>query len=211
MQGGPSWLRSTRITRNSPEPPVLRNRPPHRRLPRSEPRRAPHQDGHRRRDPPARARPSSQPCTPPSTTMADARDLPRLRPRAGLRTSCARPSPKHDFRARGIDIDTDEIFIVATAPRATAATSATSSSRRQRAWPSCDPVYPVYVDSNAMAGRAGELRRGRRVAGRNIVVHAHHRRKRLLHRHCPTEPGRHHLPLLRPNNPTGTVLTARVS
>ena len=65
-----------------------------------------------------------------------------------------------------------------------------------------DPVYPVYVDSNAMAGRAG--------------TYVHDRWDRLCYLPCTAENG--FVPplpdrpvdviyLCYPNNPTGTVLT----
>lgn len=57
----------------------------------------------------------------------------------------------HDFRARGIDIEADEVFV------SDGAKSDTGNFQELLA-EDCvvavtDPVYPVYVDSNVMAGR----------------------------------------------------------
>ncbi len=61
---------------------------------------------------------------------------------------------KQDYRMRGADIEIDEIFI---------SDGAKSDSgnigdifARDNKIAVCDPVYPVYVDTNAMAGRAGD-------------------------------------------------------
>ena len=106
---------------------------------------------------------------------------------------------------RGVDIADDEIFISDGAKSPTAATSATSSDV-DNVVAVCDPVYPVYVDSNAMAGRAGDYDEAAE-RWTNIVLHAHHRRERLLARRFPR--GRADvIYLCSPNNPTGTVLNA---
>ena len=59
-----------------------------------------------------------------------------------------------DFAARGIDISTDEIFISDGAKSDCGNIGDILSLDNVVAV--CDPVYPVYVDSNAMSGRAGE-------------------------------------------------------
>jgi len=61
---------------------------------------------------------------------------------------------EHDYRARGIDIELDEIFV--------SDGSKQDSGNIQEIFGSdctlciTDPSYPVYVDTNVMAGRTGE-------------------------------------------------------
>ena len=59
-----------------------------------------------------------------------------------------------DFRARGCDIDPDEIFVSDGAKSDCGNIQEIFSSDSRVAV--CDPVYPVYVDSNVMAGRTGD-------------------------------------------------------
>lgn len=61
---------------------------------------------------------------------------------------------ENDYRARGIDIADDEIFISDGAKSDTGNIGDIFSSSCRVAV--TDPVYPVYVDTNVMAGRAGE-------------------------------------------------------
>ncbi len=67
---------------------------------------------------------------------------------------------EQDFRARGVEIDKDEIFISDGAKSDCGNIGDIFSADNVVAV--CDPVYPVYVDTNAMAGRAGDYdaRRG---------------------------------------------------
>ena len=58
----------------------------------------------------------------------------------------------HDYRARGIDIQPDEVFVSDGAKSDTGNIGDIFGSDNVVAV--CDPVYPVYVDTNAMAGRA---------------------------------------------------------
>ncbi len=60
----------------------------------------------------------------------------------------------NDFKARGVDIALDEIFISDGAKSDSGNIGDIFSVDNRIAV--CDPVYPVYVDTNAMAGRAGE-------------------------------------------------------
>lgn len=60
-----------------------------------------------------------------------------------------------DYRARGIDIKSDEIFVSDGAKSDCGNIGDIFSKDNKVAV--CDPVYPVYVDTNAMAGRAGEF------------------------------------------------------
>jgi len=59
----------------------------------------------------------------------------------------------HDYRSRGIDIHADDIFI-SDGSKCDVANIQELFSLSSRVAVT-DPVYPVYVDSNAMAGRAG--------------------------------------------------------
>lgn len=59
-----------------------------------------------------------------------------------------------DYKSRGIDIVPDEIFVSDGAKSDCGNIGDIFSVDNKVAV--CDPVYPVYVDTNAMAGRAGE-------------------------------------------------------
>lgn len=59
----------------------------------------------------------------------------------------------NDFKARGVDIALDEIFVSDGAKSDSGNIGDILSNDNKIAV--CDPVYPVYVDTNAMAGRAG--------------------------------------------------------
>ena len=61
---------------------------------------------------------------------------------------------EHDYKARGVDIAIDEIFISDGAKSDSGNIGDIFSVDNRIAV--CDPVYPVYVDTNVMAGRAGE-------------------------------------------------------
>jgi LL-diaminopimelate aminotransferase len=106
----------------------------------------------------------------------------------------------HDYGARGVTVATDEIFISDGAKSDTGNIQEIFSAEAVVAL--VDPVYPVYVDTNVMAGRAG-------LAG------ADGRYSRLLYLPATAENGfRPPYPdrpvdliyLCYPNNPTGAVL-----
>lgn len=61
---------------------------------------------------------------------------------------------QNDFKARGVDIAIDEIFISDGAKSDSGNIGDIFDSDNKIAV--CDPVYPVYVDTNAMAGRTGD-------------------------------------------------------
>ena len=105
-----------------------------------------------------------------------------------------------DYASRGVDIAFDEVFI------SDGAKSDVGNIQELFADDAViavtDPVYPVYVDSNAMAGRAGH--------------YVNDRWDRLVYLPCnaendfvPAVPDRDVdvIYLCYPNNPTGTVLT----
>ena len=62
---------------------------------------------------------------------------------------------KNDFKARGVGIDIDEIFISDGAKSDTANIQELFGLENTIAV--ADPVYPVYVDTNVMAGRTGPV------------------------------------------------------
>ena len=61
---------------------------------------------------------------------------------------------EHDYKARGVDIQPDEIFVSDGAKSDCGNIGDIFGIDNVVAV--CDPVYPVYVDTNAMAGRAGD-------------------------------------------------------
>ena len=108
---------------------------------------------------------------------------------------------EHDYRARGVDIAADEVFVSDGAKSDTGNIGDIFGADNVVAV--CDPVYPVYVDTNAMAGRAGE-------------VQADGRWSRLVYMPCTEANG--FIPALPavkpdmiylcfPNNPTGAAIT----
>jgi len=106
---------------------------------------------------------------------------------------------EHDYRARGVEIEAGEIFV--------SDGSKQDSGNIQEIFGSdcsfavTDPVYPVYVDTNVMAGRTGAAGNDGRYAGITYLeaTEANH--------FCPDPPtGRVDLAYLcSPNNPTGAV------
>ena len=108
---------------------------------------------------------------------------------------------KHDFEARGIAMSPDEICINDGAKSDTGNFQELFSSDARIAV--TDPIYPVYVDSNVMGGRTGEL-----------LSDGHW--SKVVYLNCDAKSGfMPELPreqvdviyLCYPNNPTGTVIT----
>lgn len=60
----------------------------------------------------------------------------------------------NDYKARGVDIEADEIFVNDGAKSDSSDLSDIFSLNNKVAV--CDPVYPVYVNTNALCGRAGD-------------------------------------------------------
>lgn len=84
--------------------------------------------------------------------MADERTFRGYAPDLGyefLRTAIA----ENDYRARGCEIDADEIFVSDGAKCDSGNIQEIFAVDNKIAV--CDPVYPVYVDTNVMAGRTG--------------------------------------------------------
>ena len=61
---------------------------------------------------------------------------------------------EHDYKSRGVFLELDEIFISDGAKSDSGNIGEIFDVNNKVAV--CDPVYPVYVDSNAMAGRTGK-------------------------------------------------------
>lgn len=106
---------------------------------------------------------------------------------------------EHDFRARGAQVDADEVFVSDGSKCDSGNIQEIFSQDARIAIP--DPVYPVYVDTNVMAGRTGAADASGRYAG-------------LVYLPCTADGG--FLPeppkekvdlayLCFPNNPTGAV------
>jgi LL-diaminopimelate aminotransferase len=107
---------------------------------------------------------------------------------------------ENDFKARGIDIDTTEIFVSDGAKSDTGNIGDILSVNNKIAV--TDPVYPVYVDTNAMAGRTGSIRDN---AWDNLVYLPCRSENNFIPA-LPSEPV-NVVYLCYPNNPTGTTLT----
>lgn len=99
---------------------------------------------------------------------------------------------ENDYKSRGIDISNDEIFVSDGAKSDTGNFQELFSINDTIAV--TDPVYPVYVDSNIMAGRADNIVYLPCTAKNNFVPS------------LPDEPV-DLIYLCLPNNPTGTTLT----
>ncbi|MGL4411394.1 MAG: LL-diaminopimelate aminotransferase [Bacteroidales bacterium] len=107
----------------------------------------------------------------------------------------------NDFEKRGVSISPDEIFISDGAKSDLGNFGDILSQSNIIAV--TDPVYPVYVDSNVMGGRAGEL--GSNGEWNNIVYLPCNKDNNFI----PELPSKvaNMIYLCYPNNPTGTVLT----
>jgi len=108
----------------------------------------------------------------------------------------------NDYKARGCDINADEIFISDGAKCDSGNIQEIFSQDSKVAV--CDPVYPVYVDTNIMAGRAGVYQPATETWS-NII-------------YMPCTADNHFAPqipketpdiiyLCFPNNPTGSTIT----
>jgi len=108
----------------------------------------------------------------------------------------------HDYAARGVKIAPDEIFVSDGGKQ-------DSGNIQEIFAPDAvvalmDPVYPVYVDSNVMAGRSGDADDTGRYAGFVYMPST------AENDFKPALPDRHVdlIYLCYPNNPTGSVLRA---
>jgi LL-diaminopimelate aminotransferase len=105
----------------------------------------------------------------------------------------------HEFRVRGVEIRPDEVFVSDGSKCDSANIQEIFSTHARVAVP--DPVYPVYVDTNVMAGRTGGPDAAGRYAG--IVYLPCTEENGFLPR-PPQEPV-DLVYLCFPNNPTGAV------
>jgi LL-diaminopimelate aminotransferase len=107
---------------------------------------------------------------------------------------------KHDYAARGISIEPSEVFVSDGAKCDTG--NIGDILRHDNSIGVTDPVYPVYIDSNVMAGRTGTFKGGKWsdvvyipcTAENGFVPDLPSRRVDILY-------------LCYPNNPTGTTLS----
>lgn len=108
---------------------------------------------------------------------------------------------ENDYEARGVEVGNDEIFV--------SDGSKCDSGNIQEIFgldnvvALADPVYPVYLDTNVMAGRTGEVDDDGRYAG---IVYM----PAIAENGFNPEPPSTHVDLIylcSPNNPTGTVST----
>src|SRR5712671_750671 len=108
---------------------------------------------------------------------------------------------ENDFRAKGIEIADDEIF-VSDGSKCDCGNILDILGDKNRL-AITDPVYPVYVDTNVMAGHTGEADENGAYAG-------------LVYLKCAAEngfvaaPPKEHVDVIYlcfPNNPTGAVAT----
>lgn len=108
---------------------------------------------------------------------------------------------ENDYKARGVDIAIDEIFVSDGAKSDSGNIGDIFAKNNKIAV--CDPVYPVYVDTNAMAGRTGEYLKEKEcwsdviympcTADNGFVPEIPSKTPDLIYICCP-------------NNPTGTTL-----
>ena len=109
---------------------------------------------------------------------------------------------KNDYEARGCDIRADEIFVSDGAKSDSGNIQELFSVDNKIAV--CDPVYPVYVDSNVMAGRTGTY--DERTGMWSDVIYMPCTMENHFVPEFPKEtPDVIYLCL--PNNPTGTTIT----
>jgi LL-diaminopimelate aminotransferase len=108
---------------------------------------------------------------------------------------------KHDYQSRGVEVAADEIFV--------SDGSKCDSGNLQELFAAdaviavTDPVYPVYVDSNVMAGRTGAPGADGRYPGLVYLPSTAANGFAPL----PPDRGADVVYLCSPNNPTGAVMT----
>ena len=108
----------------------------------------------------------------------------------------------HDYQARGCDISADEIFVSDGAKSDSGNIGDIFSVDNKIAV--CDPVYPVYVDTNAMAGRTGTY--DPKTEKWSDVIYMPCTKENGFCPELPTETP-DIIYLCFPNNPTGTTIT----
>lgn len=106
----------------------------------------------------------------------------------------------NDFKPRGISLEREEVFVNDGAKSDTG--NIGDILGLQNSIGVTDPIYPVYIDSNVMSGRAGELKNGLWsnitympcTAENNFVAQIPDKKIDIVY-------------LCYPNNPTGTVIS----
>ena len=133
--------------------------------------------------------------------MADAKTFRGYAPDLGyefLRKAIA----DNDYKARGCDIEADEIFVSDGAKSDSGNIQEIFGADNRIAV--CDPVYPVYVDSNVMAGRTGTYDAATGMWS-NVIYMPCTRENNFVPEFPKETPDMIYLCL--PNNPTGTTIT----
>ncbi len=108
---------------------------------------------------------------------------------------------ENDFKSRGVPLKTTEIFVSDGSKCDTGNIQEIFSIQNKVAV--TDPVYPVYIDTNVMAGRAGKLLASGHYDGMVYLPAT------AENRFCPELPQEKTdlIYLCSPNNPTGATLT----
>lgn len=109
---------------------------------------------------------------------------------------------KNDYRSRGCDISADEIFVSDGAKSDSGNIQELFAKENRIAV--CDPVYPVYVDSNVMAGRTGTYDPKTQMWS-DVIYMPCTAENHFVPEFPKEQPDIIYLCL--PNNPTGTTLT----
>lgn len=133
--------------------------------------------------------------------MADAKTFHGYAPDLGyefLRSAIV----KNDYEARGCSIGADEIFVSDGAKSDSGNIQEIFAENNKIAV--CDPVYPVYVDSNVMAGRTGTYD-AKKEMWSNVIYMPCTQENNFVPEFPKETPDIIYLCL--PNNPTGTTIT----
>ena len=109
---------------------------------------------------------------------------------------------ENDYKQRGVDIEIDEIFISDGAKCDSGNIQEIFAADSKIAV--CDPVYPVYVDSNVMAGRTGDYDSKTGLWSKVIYMAC---REENGFAPCLPEETPDVIYLCFPNNPTGATIT----
>lgn len=109
---------------------------------------------------------------------------------------------ENDYAARGCEVAADEIFVSDGAKSDSGNIQEIFGQDNKIAV--CDPVYPVYVDSNVMAGRCGTYDAASQMWS-NVIYMPCTRENNFVPEFPKETPDMIYLCL--PNNPTGTTIT----